>query len=451
MKYLLSMFALIGLLFLSGCQNEDDFNTTLNDDVTEFNDDFITDCFAFVFPISYTMPDGSTLVINNEDEWESAFDDWYANNPPTDVKPALQYPVQVITPDNDQIITLQNEDELIDLKQDCYGDYDKFCFEFVFPLTVIMPDGSTITNNDEDEFWSAITDWYDTHPDVDQKPEFQYPIQIILADVDEIITVNDDDEFEDYLADCWDEEEDCYEFVFPLTVIMPDGSTITGNDEHDLEQAIEDWYDAHPDVDEEPVLQFPVQVITLTSDVPLTVNNEDDLDAIEDDCWDDEEDDCYEFVFPLTVIMPDGSTITGNNEDELEQAIDDWYDAHPDVNEEPALQFPVQVITLTSDVPLTVNNEDDLDAIEDDCWDDEEDDCYEFVFPLTIIMPDGSTITGNNEDELEQAIDDWYDAHPDVNEEPALQFPVQVITLTSDVPLTVNNEDDLDAIEDDCD
>ena len=120
-----------------------------------------------------------------------------------------------------------------------------------------MPDGSTITLQDEQEEY-LIREWYEANPDVEEEPELQFPLQIIVDG--ETIEINSYEELREYLED-WDEEdEEQFEFVYPITYTMPDGSTITLQDEQE-EYLIREWYEANPDVEEEPELQFPLQII----------------------------------------------------------------------------------------------------------------------------------------------------------------------------------------------
>jgi hypothetical protein len=65
---------------------------------------------------------------------------------------------------------------------------------------------------------------------------------------------------------------------------------------------------------------------------------------------------CFRFVFPLTYIMPDGSTITGDSREEIHELFHAWYEAHPDVAERPELQFPVEIIFRHRDEPVTIEN-----------------------------------------------------------------------------------------------
>ncbi len=250
-----------------------------------------------------------------------------------------------------------------------YDDKDR-CFELVYPITYIMPDGSAITADDEEALKAATEAWYDNHPDVAEKPTLQYPVQITFDDDDEIILVDDQEEMEAIKEECKGDEYDdeCFDLVYPVTFIMPDGATITGDHEEELFNAIKNWYEAHPDVVAEAVLQYPVQVTFNDVDQIITVNNEEEMETIKEACEGEEyNDECFDLVYPITFIMPDGSTISGNSEAELDAALESWYNAHPDVVAEPTLQFPVQIIVEYADQPITINSEEELEVAYDEC------------------------------------------------------------------------------------
>lgn len=74
---------------------------------------------------------------------------------------------------------------------------------------------------------------------------------------------------------------------------------------------------------------------------------------------------CLEFVYPITYIMPDRSTITRDSEEKMNVAIKRWYGAHPRVTVRPVLQFPVNVKFRGK--PLTINNEQQMLRVKDAC------------------------------------------------------------------------------------
>jgi hypothetical protein len=241
-----------------------------------------------------------------------------------------------------------------------------------------MPDGSTITvENDED--WDPIKDWYDANPNAEGRPELQYPVDVVLDD--ETFTVNSAEEMGEIKRECWEDEDEgreCFSLVYPVTFVMPDGSTITvETDDEAGWQEVKDWYDANPESDERPTLEYPVDIVYEidAGDSTVTINNESEMEAAKDECWDewnDEEDDreCFELVLPVTFVMPDGSTLTVEN-DEGWGNLRDWYMNNNESEEEPVLQYPVD-ISYEDGTTLTINSDEEMEAVEEDCSDDED-------------------------------------------------------------------------------
>ena len=178
------------------------------------------------------------------------------------------------------------------------------------------------------------------------------------------------------------DRRECFEFVLPVTFIMPDGSTITIETREDWE-LIRLWYEEHPDVRERPALQYPVEIVFVENDAIVTINNDEELRAAYARCDDgdgrdrdgDDRDggDCFDFVLPVTWIMPDGSTITIETEEDWD-LIRLWYEEHRDVRERPALQYPVEIVFVENDAIVTINNDEEMRAAYALCDDRRDDD-----------------------------------------------------------------------------
>jgi len=341
-------------------------------------------CFDLVLPVTYVMPDGSTITVSSDDDdnW-AELKAWYEANPDSEEKPALQYPVDISFEgrEGSTTLTVTNDEEMRNAYGRCGGgrdNNDRECFELVYPVTYLMPDGSTITiENDED--WDPIKDWYEENPESEERPELQYPVDVVFDD--ETVTVNSAEEMGEMKRECWEDEgRECFELVYPVIFIMPDGSSITvATDDEDGWQEVKDWYDANPESEERPTLEYPVDIVyeTNAGDSTVTINNEEEMEAAKDECcdeWNDEEDDreCFELVLPVTFVMPDGSTISVEN-DEGWGNLRDWYMNNNGTEEEPALQYPVD-ISYEDGTTLTINSEEEMAAAEEDCRDDEDSD-----------------------------------------------------------------------------
>ena len=120
-------------------------------------------------------------------------------------------------------------------------DGKEICFEFVLPVSFNMPDGSIITI-DSKENWKVLYDWYKENEDSDYKPEIILPFDVIIDD--EKITISNEEEFQRLLdfidneckEESYEKNEECYEFVLPVSFNMPDGSVLTIETEEDWEE-----------------------------------------------------------------------------------------------------------------------------------------------------------------------------------------------------------------------
>ena len=268
-------------------------------------------------------------------------------------------------------------------KSDWDRDEDKGdwkCFDLVLPVTYVMPDRSTITVENEND-WDALKDWYEANPESEEKPELQFPVNVEFDD--ETITVNSAEELRELTQECWrdqSEERECFELVFPVTFIMPDGSMITVvTDDNAGWQEVKDWYDANPDSEERPTLQFPVDITyeTEDGDTTLTVNNNEEMEYVKRRCWEvwgddgsEEDEECYAFVLPISFTMPDGTTITVENEEGW-LSLREWYMNNSESEEEPLLQYPVNIVLFDDEgeeTTVTINNEEEMNALEEECW-----------------------------------------------------------------------------------
>ena len=195
-------------------------------------------------------------------------------------------------------------------------DVDVLCIEIAYPIDILYADGSSTSVSSDEELFTTLETWYDANEDTagdDEFPTLNYPVTVTLED-GTVETVNDDDTMEDLFEDCFEDE---------------------------------DWDDDDDD---------------------------DDDDEWDDDEWEEcYEEDCFTINYPITVILPDGSSNTVDNDDAFETLLDDFYEANEDIEEDPTLVYPVSV-TMEDGTSQTINNDDELDALFDACEDDDDDD-----------------------------------------------------------------------------
>ncbi len=249
-------------------------------------------CFDLVLPVTYVMPDGSTITVNSndEDDWVQ-LKAWYDANPNSEEKPTLQYPVDISfeTRDGSITVTVINDEEMRNAYLRCGGRDDdvRECFELILPVSFVMPDGSTIAV-ENDSGWVDLRSWYEENPDAEGRPELQYPVDILFDD--ETVTINNPEEMNIVKRECWeyeDEGRECFGLVYPVTFIMPDGlSIVVATDDENGWQEVKDWYDENPESEDRPTLQYPVDIIyrTIDGNSTVTINNEEEMEAAKDEC-----------------------------------------------------------------------------------------------------------------------------------------------------------------------
>jgi len=138
-------------------------------------------CLELTYPISYELPDGSTVTGNNREEVSNALRKWHEANPDIKEQAIMQYPVNAVF--KGRSITIANEKEMIQYRKEC-EEPEKPCFALIYPVSYIMPDGTIITVKgiDDLENKALIRDWYTNHPNSKERPGMKYPLDVLLED-----------------------------------------------------------------------------------------------------------------------------------------------------------------------------------------------------------------------------------------------------------------------------
>jgi hypothetical protein len=348
-----------------------------------------------------------------------------------------------------QIVSRNNESDSLGL-----------CFEIGFPITVEFPDGSTQVANSMEEIDNIYNTWFEQNPNANTCPTVVYPLSVTLED-GTTHTVASEDELIVLIEDCLDLGwEDCFQIQYPVTVLYPDGTTAVANSDGQLANAMDDWYETHPNDSLYPTIAFPIMVLKADG-TTVEIVDENGMNALFEDCFGTVDPGepvtpCFEYVFPMTVAYPDGSTVSANGYAELDSIFMAWFENNPNATEFPTIAYPMTLQLENGDL-VTVHNDEELSAIFNDCFGGGGDpgeggfeDCFTFNYPLTLVFPDGSAPAINNDDELWTAVFDWFENNPDDEVGPSFQYPISV-TLTADGSVvTVNNDDELNAIFEGC-
>jgi hypothetical protein len=80
---------------------------------------------------------------------------------------------------------------------------------------------------------------------------------------------------------------------------------------------------------------------------------------------------CFDFVYPVSYNMPDGTTLFGANDEAIDIAVKNWYVANSDVFEKPRLNFPVDIKWEADGAIETLQSDADLQRAKDSCSDEQ--------------------------------------------------------------------------------
>lgn len=176
-------------------------------------------CFELIFPVTIQFADSTTAEVASYDELKSTVKDWLSANGTQgnghhhhhSIIPSFVYPISVLNETGD-VITVQNDDELKDLRRSCNGSFGNNghhghsnhlrCFDLVFPITISFPDGTTGTATDGTTLHTLVRDWKKNNPTVSGKPQFVYPITVQLKSDSSLVIVNSKDELKQLKKDC---------------------------------------------------------------------------------------------------------------------------------------------------------------------------------------------------------------------------------------------------------
>ena len=211
-------------------------------------------CFDFVYPINLSFNTGTTVTVNSLDE---LIDIYFASTENLFINGiAFPFEVEIYNENSNalEIETINSEDEFLSLLEDC---------------------------GFEDEVEDCIcTEEYD-------------PVCIDITDLDgELFTISypnacyaicdgftEDDFSEECQIDYESSDGECFEFVYPISIILDEGDPVTVNSREELFNATYGAY--HID------LVLPLDIIIENESI-VTINDYDELGTIIEDCVGDD-------------------------------------------------------------------------------------------------------------------------------------------------------------------
>ncbi len=219
-------------------------------------------CFDFVYPLTLSYNNGATVTIqdldNLVDVMLASTDELYIDGI------SFPFDVEVFNDDTDsiEIETIDDEEDFIDLLEDCdFDDNDDECYEEYDPVCVEVtgPNGETFIVTYPNECY-AEWDGFDDDDFLDDCGNdyyvggfecfsFNFPISVVTEN-DEVITINSEEELSTELYDVY-----VFDFVYPFSVTVyededdDEEDIVIINSAEDFEDVLEDCYDDYYDGD----------------------------------------------------------------------------------------------------------------------------------------------------------------------------------------------------------
>jgi hypothetical protein len=165
---------------------------------------------------------------------------------------------------------------------------------------------------------------------------------------------------------------------------------------------------------------------------------------------------CFEFMFPITIIFPDGGEAEVESYEEMKDRIKRWKYANPDALAKPNLQYPLDLLTSDGEI-VTAESREDLRNLVKECVRDFinnhprlNNSCFRIAFPINIELPRGDTITVENRIEFKKFLRRWHATNPNVVGKPKIAFPVTVILKEDGTEVVLESKEDLQALKEEC-
>lgn len=190
-----------------------------------------------------------------------------------------------------------------DLTDMCGGS----CFDIVFPVSMNMPDGSTVSFEDVETLRTSLQEWRKANAgEYETRPEFVFPITVILEDETESEIASAED-FRALMLACKPflgkgkrgdkmrggkgglkgRLDSCFTLVYPVSFAFPDGSEVEYNSASEVKAGLKSWKESvSDDVEGRPELVFPVW-LTLADGSEQEVASAEEIKAIRESCRSD--------------------------------------------------------------------------------------------------------------------------------------------------------------------
>ncbi len=237
-------------------------------------------CISLVYPLTVSDIEENTYTVDSEEE----FIDLLASNNFF----FFEFPITVVENESGEEIVVSNEEEFFEsmfsceeINQPCDSlvwDGQIGCYDIVFPTTLLLEDGSEVTVENSDELTALLAG--------NEVIGFVYPLDLIEIETGESVTVNSEEELIEALINCGvfvgfgipvelmiEGNGTCYDMVFPVSITDYSGVTIEVSSIEELEGYVNLGY----------VVELPLTVV-LPDGTTVTLATFTDIDTLFTNC-----------------------------------------------------------------------------------------------------------------------------------------------------------------------
>ncbi len=272
---------------------------------------------------------------------------------------------------------------------------------------------------------------------------FKLPVTVTVNG--EVLVIESAEQFGlvEYLLDEFDDDDDEIIVEFPVTIILADYQEILIDNAEDLEEYIDDCEEGGLDDDIECAdFKYPIQLSTYN-----TVTQQSDVVRLENDkeffhFLNSQDDDIYmSFIFPLTLILSDGTEETVTNHEMLEDILESVED---DCDEDDDNDYNDDDVDDTEFVSTLIDGKWKITEFRDE-EDDRTTEFQDFLFEfrqdgVLVVSSENLTVEGTwNSDgddgliELTISLDDVDDPLEDISDDwDVIDFSASQIRLDED-------------------
>ncbi|MCG8308104.1 MAG: hypothetical protein MI975_11985 [Cytophagales bacterium] len=218
---LLYILLFIGLPVLDGCQSE----------ITEVIEPSADEVFTPATPIA--------RLIMRTSMRDGSYDNILDGSSCTSIK----LPVTIVV--DDQEISIETADDF-SIIEELTDEPDDDVVEFIFPIIVILPDHAEVVVSSEDDLESMVDACSGNEDDDIECVDFIFPIAVATYDADnqvsDVITVDSDKELFKFIQFLG--EDDLIGIDYPISVVLPDKTELTIENNTQLEHALKNAINA---------------------------------------------------------------------------------------------------------------------------------------------------------------------------------------------------------------